>query len=244
VKQGEGVGAYVSYKVRTKTSLPNFKSGEVEVVRRFRDFSWLADKLREKYKGVIVPPLPEKNAVQKYQMSTEFIESRRKALQIFINRVCAHEALSNAEELQLFLEATEDVWAIEVARMNQAEGGAGTKINKFFKGTLTTAQSFLQRASEEEREDPEYLKMKEYLGNLESHLSEAHRQSARLIKKQNELGLAVGEFGQAADKLGKYEESNVQVAFTNLGKHTGPLPLPLSSLGNHRCICRGAVYAY
>lgn len=221
VKQGEGVSAYVSYKVRTKTSLAKFNSNEMEVVRRFRDFSWLGEKLREKYKGVIIPPLPEKNAVQKYQMSTEFIESRRKALQVFINRVCAHETLSDAQELQLFLEAQEDVWAMEVARMNQEEGGTGTKINKFFKGTLTTAQSFLQRGTEEDREDPDYLKMKDYLGHLESHLGEAHRQSARLIKKQNELGWAVGEFGQAADKLGKYEEGRVQEAFTYLGKHSG-----------------------
>ena len=230
VKQGEGVGAYVSYRVRTKTTLPSFSNGEFEVVRRFRDFSWLADKLREKYKGVIIPPLPEKNAVQKYQMSTEFIESRRKALQVFINRVCAHDALSEAEELKLFLEATEDVWAMSVARMNQEEGGAGTKLNKFFKGTLTTAQSFLHRGAEDDREDPEYLKMKEYLGHLESHLSEAHRQSARLIKKQNELGLAVGEFGQAADKLGKYEDGRVQEAFTELGKHTGNVCLPLETV--------------
>lgn len=33
-------------------------------------------------RGVIIPPLPEKNAVQKFQMSTEFIEDRRRALQV------------------------------------------------------------------------------------------------------------------------------------------------------------------
>lgn len=37
--------------------------------------------------GVIVPPLPEKNVVEKYKMTTEFIEQRRAALTIFINRV-------------------------------------------------------------------------------------------------------------------------------------------------------------
>lgn len=40
--------------------------------------------------GVIIPPLPEKNVVQKYQMTTEFIETRRRALQVFINRVVRH----------------------------------------------------------------------------------------------------------------------------------------------------------
>lgn len=34
-----------------------------------------------------MPPLPEKNVVQKYQMTTEFIEQRRRALAVFINRV-------------------------------------------------------------------------------------------------------------------------------------------------------------
>ena len=37
--------------------------------------------------GIIIPPLPEKNVVQKYQMTTEFIEARRRALTVFINRV-------------------------------------------------------------------------------------------------------------------------------------------------------------
>lgn len=40
-------------------------------------------------RGVIIPPLPEKNAVQKFQMSSEFVEDRRRALQVRVLRVCA-----------------------------------------------------------------------------------------------------------------------------------------------------------
>lgn len=79
--------AYVSYKILTKTSMSQYKSSQSEVIRRFRDFAWLYDKIHEKNKGIIVPPLPEKNAVQKYQMSMDFIEQRRRALEVFINRV-------------------------------------------------------------------------------------------------------------------------------------------------------------
>ena len=32
--------------------------------------------------GVIVPPLPEKSTVQKFQMGTEFLEQRRRALEV------------------------------------------------------------------------------------------------------------------------------------------------------------------
>lgn len=52
VKQGEGVSAYVSYKVSTKTTHSNYAKPFYEVIRRFRDFSWLHDKLQEKNKGV------------------------------------------------------------------------------------------------------------------------------------------------------------------------------------------------
>ncbi len=34
-----------------------------------------------------MPPIPEKNVVQKYQASTEFIVQRQQALNVFINRV-------------------------------------------------------------------------------------------------------------------------------------------------------------
>ncbi len=76
------MAAYVSYKVRTKTTHSAYEAPFNEVARRFRDFAWLHDKLVEKNKGHIVPPLPEKSAVQKYQMATDFIEQRRRALQV------------------------------------------------------------------------------------------------------------------------------------------------------------------
>ena len=37
--------------------------------------------------GTIVPALPEKNVVEKYKMNADFIEQRRAALTVFINRV-------------------------------------------------------------------------------------------------------------------------------------------------------------
>ena len=81
VKQGEGVSAYVTFKVRTRTTHPAYTRPTSEVVRRFSHFSWLHQKLTEKHKGCIVPALPEKSAMQKFQMSLDFIEQRRRALQ-------------------------------------------------------------------------------------------------------------------------------------------------------------------
>lgn len=70
VKQGEGIGAYVSYRVSTETTLPQYQQQEVEVIRRFKDFAWLKDKLNEKNPGVIIPPLPEKGEFREEFVAT------------------------------------------------------------------------------------------------------------------------------------------------------------------------------
>jgi sorting nexin-1/2 len=69
-------------QVRTHTRLPQYNRPSCEVIRRFRDFVHLEGQLAEKHRGIILPPLPEKNAVQKFQMSQEFIGDRRRALQV------------------------------------------------------------------------------------------------------------------------------------------------------------------
>jgi len=43
--------AFHTYKVRTKTSLPQYRNPTMEVVRRFRDFAWLHQRLAEHNRG-------------------------------------------------------------------------------------------------------------------------------------------------------------------------------------------------
>nr|GLL24706.1 sorting nexin 1-like isoform X3 [Ipomoea trifida] len=106
-KMGNGVQAYISYKVIAKTNLPEYQAQEKIVIRRYSDFVWLRDRLFEKYKGIFIPPLPEKNTVEKFRFSAEFIEMRRQALDIFINRVASHNGLRQSEDLRIFLQADE-----------------------------------------------------------------------------------------------------------------------------------------
>lgn len=219
VKQGDGVSAYVSFKVRTRTSNDKYKRPASEVIRRFRDFSWLHHQLTEKNKGIIVPALPEKSAMQKFQMSTEFIEQRRRALQVFINKIAAHPVLKESRELQIFLEANEEEWALEMAKAQAETAVTNKKMDgafQWFKTLQHSASNVLAGKSDESAEDPEYIKVKEYITNLEGHLAEAHRQAGRLIKKENELGVALADFGSAAEQLGRHEEGDLQKALSLL----------------------------
>jgi hypothetical protein len=62
-------------------------------------------------RGVIIPPLPEKNAVQKFQMSTEFIEDRRRALQVN-KSLSLHELQQKLGLPDGALQARQDVHAV------------------------------------------------------------------------------------------------------------------------------------
>jgi hypothetical protein len=69
--------------VRSSCTLPQYSRRDNEVIRRFRDFDWLAGQLGRAHRGVIVPPLPDKSAVSKITgAGADFIEERRRGLQV------------------------------------------------------------------------------------------------------------------------------------------------------------------
>eukprot|EP01024_Parvocaulis_polyphysoides_P016853 TRINITY_DN17476_c0_g1_i1.p1 TRINITY_DN17476_c0_g1~~TRINITY_DN17476_c0_g1_i1.p1 ORF type:complete len:408 (+),score=79.78 TRINITY_DN17476_c0_g1_i1:90-1313(+) len=225
-KQGEGVNAYISYKVKTNSTLSTFKSGQSEVIRRFSDFDFMDSQIKQQYKGVIVPPLPEKDVIQKYKYNQEFIEKRRRALQVYINRVANHPELYKTKEVQLFLEASEQDWWQHKRLYKHEENAQKSTVGQtmqFLKGIAHTTTNLVQGRSVEAEEDPEYLRIREYVFQLEKHLSDTYRRASDLVNKQQALGGALSDFGDAADKLGKFEQPRLQEAFSQLGRHAGDL---------------------
>ncbi|RXN28619.1 sorting nexin-2 isoform X1 [Labeo rohita] len=116
-KVGDGMNAYMVYKVTTKTSLSIFSRDEVSVKRRFSDFLGLHSKLASKYMhiGYIVPPAPEKSIVgmtkvkvgKEDMSSVEFVEKRRSALERYLLRTVKHPALLKDPDVLQFLESSE-----------------------------------------------------------------------------------------------------------------------------------------
>uniref|UniRef100_A0A8C3C001 Sorting nexin-2 n=1 Tax=Cairina moschata TaxID=8855 RepID=A0A8C3C001_CAIMO len=130
-KVGDGMNAYMAYRVTTKTSLSMFHKNEFSVKRRFSDFLGLHSKLATKYMhiGYIVPPAPEKSIVgmtkvkvgKEDSSSTEFVEKRRAALERYLQRTVKHPTLLQDPDLRQFLESSELPRAVNT----QALSGAG-----------------------------------------------------------------------------------------------------------------------
>ncbi|GJM92475.1 hypothetical protein PR202_ga08951 [Eleusine coracana subsp. coracana] len=228
VKMGTGVQAYISYRVITKTNLPEFEGPEKIVIRRYSDFEWLHARLAEKYKGIFIPPLPEKNAVEKFRFSKEFIELRRQALDLFINRIASHPELKQSEDLRTFLQADEEQ---RMDRARSYETGIFKKPSDFlqmFKDVQSKVSDVvLGKEKPVEESTPEYEKLKNYIFELENHLAEAQKQAFRLVKRHRELGQSLADFGKAIKLLGACEGDLMEKVFSEVGSKSEMLSIKL-----------------
>ncbi|KAI4370167.1 hypothetical protein MLD38_018543 [Melastoma candidum] len=228
VKMGTGVQAYISYRVITKTNMTEYQGSEKIVIRRYSDFVWLYDRLFEKYKGVFIPPLPEKSAVEKFRFSAEFIEMRRQALDLFVNRIASHQELRQSEDLRTFLQVDEEV----MERIRSYETGLFKKkpadliqIFKDVQSKVTDVVLGKEKPVEESSED--YEKLKHYIFELENHLAEAQKQAYRLVKRHRELGNSLSDFGKAVKLLSACEGDNLGKAFSELGAKSEAVSMKL-----------------
>uniref|UniRef100_A0A2P2KKZ9 Sorting nexin 1 isoform X1 n=1 Tax=Rhizophora mucronata TaxID=61149 RepID=A0A2P2KKZ9_RHIMU len=228
VKLGNGVQAYISYRVITKTNFPDYQGPEKIVIRRYSDFVWLRDRLFERYKGIFIPPLPEKSAVEKFRFSAEFIEMRRQALDVFVNRVASHRDLQQSDDLRLFLQADEET----MERLRSYETGIFKKkpadLMQIFKDVQSKVSDVvLGKEKPVEESNPEYEKLKHYIFELENHLAEAQKHAYRLVKRHRELGQSLSDFGKAAKLLGACEGDALGKVFSELGAKSESLSLKL-----------------
>ncbi|KAM7254689.1 hypothetical protein ACFE04_019930 [Oxalis oulophora] len=246
VKLGNGVQSFISYRVITKTNFPEYQGPEKIVIRRYSDFVWLRERLFDKYKGIFIPPLPEKSAVEKFRFSAEFIEMRRQALDVFVNRIASHQQLRHCDDLRNFLQADEEM----MERLRSQETGIFKKkpadLMQIFKVKISSNLSYVQQDVQSkvsdvvlgkekpvEESNPQYEKMKHYIFELENHLAEAQKHAYRLVKRHRELGQSLSEFGKAAKLLGACEGNGLGKAFLELGAKSETLSIRLQKEAHH-----------
>ncbi|KAK9196705.1 hypothetical protein WN943_004836 [Citrus x changshan-huyou] len=225
VKLGNGVQAYISYRVITKTNFPEYQGPEKIVIRRYSDFVWLRDRLFEKYKGIFIPPLPEKSAVEKFRFSAEFIEMRRQGLDLFVNRIASHPELQQINTNVISVVQT-------MERLRSQDTGYFKKkpadLMQIFKDVQSKVSDVvLGKEKPVEESNPEYEKLKHYIFELENHLAEAQKHAYRLVKRHRELGESLSDFGKAAKLLGACEGDALGKAFSELGMKSEALSVKL-----------------
>uniref|UniRef100_A0A8B9KSX0 Sorting nexin-2 n=1 Tax=Astyanax mexicanus TaxID=7994 RepID=A0A8B9KSX0_ASTMX len=206
-KVGDGMNAYMAYKVTTKTSLNLFNRNEFTVKRRFSDFLGLHSKLASKYLhiGYIVPPAPEKSIVGMTKVkvgkedlsSAEFVEKRRSALERYLMRTVNHPALLKDPDVIQFLESTELPRAVST----QALSGAGIlrMVNK-------AAEAVNKMTIKMNESDAWFEEKQQQFENLDVQLRKLHASVESLVCHRKELSVNTASFAKSAAMLGNSED--------------------------------------
>ncbi|KAK6639818.1 hypothetical protein RUM43_008093 [Polyplax serrata] len=175
---------YITFKVTTKTTRPEFKLNSYSVKRRYNDFAWLRQNLISEYPTHIVPPIPVKHSLieQLDRYGKEFVTTRMNGLQTFLTRLVKHPILSCSTSFTVFLTANNEEFQYH---KKVTAGGLFSKISDSI-NNLSTMYI-------EARRSPELNKLNEYLTILPEKLSHLCKISQRIYKERTEEAADLAE---------------------------------------------------
>ncbi len=96
-EEGRMVSKFVSYAVTVRPPPP----GTSHVRRRFSDFEWLRDTLKQMFPGVFIPSVGRKQVVGRFE--DKFLTLRALGLQRFMRRIAAVPFLAQTDVYQMFI---------------------------------------------------------------------------------------------------------------------------------------------
>jgi len=223
----EGVMSYTTYKVNTMTNRPDLGGSSFSVIRRFTHFKDLHRQLADEFPGAVVPPLPEKRGLGRFE--DEFVEARRRNLERFLERVALHPELKASAHLVRFLTADEAELGGEPEDGAGGEDGApaakGKGLMSWVKKTVNKATALSTQLGAtphvnptQTPEDLRFEELSEYIKGLEIQLDNVATHARALKERNAELGKGLFDFGLSFSLLGEAEKSELGAALTSMGR--------------------------
>ncbi|OJJ49308.1 hypothetical protein ASPZODRAFT_129746 [Penicilliopsis zonata CBS 506.65] len=198
-KVGDLTSSHIVYQVRTKTTSKAYRVPEFTVSRRYRDFLWLYSSLHNNNPGVVVPPPPEKQAVGRFD--TNFVESRRAALERMLNKIAGHSVLQHDADLKIFLES--ESFNLDVKNKENKEPDLGQN-----KGMLSSFGISVGGSSGKFVEHDDWFHdRKIYMDALENQLKALMKSIDTVVAQRKGLSEAAGDFSASLHALAAVELS-------------------------------------
>ncbi|CAF1307551.1 unnamed protein product, partial [Didymodactylos carnosus] len=113
-----GFKTFMEYKIQAQ------RPGGKLVGRRYKQFDWLHDQLVLKYRFICIPPLPGKQIAGRFEQ--DFVQERKRLLELWLNRICRHPVLCASFPVQHFLtcelsEKTVKEWKVGKRKIEKDE---------------------------------------------------------------------------------------------------------------------------
>lgn len=208
VKQGDGIKAYATYKIKCvrpggRSSTTSSKSGggggdvHTEVFRRYSDFCWLHDALQYGFPGAIVPPLPEKKLTGTFE--TDFLQNRTRYLQKFVDRCLEHPELKQSRILLRFLTTVDPDEFQEVKGAEKVSQGllikwlaqTGARAYKSVAGLAGFSSSSLPTTSDDEV----FEDIQRYVAMIEPHIQNTAKFAESIMGDRKEMATCHFDLG-------------------------------------------------
>jgi len=162
----------------------------LEIQRRYNDFDWLHQRLRVEYPHVLIPPIPVKSIMNRF--NAEFIISRCKSLQQFLICVFNHKELRHSDSLKVFLAETDEEFQNLRSRLTSNSTSKeifSSLVDSVVNGKITSTVV---------EPDPWYDSVKSYINNFEIYIQKTHKVVTEMIQKEQEQVQALLQFSEAA----------------------------------------------
>lgn len=208
--------SYISYLVKTRSTLPVFQRQEFGVRRRYNDFVFLHTILTQAYPASAIPPLPDKHAsayLKGGRFDPEFTSRRCHSLDRFLTRCALHPTLKRATELHTFLESGD--WnsytrSLHHTRRATMDGG-GSGMMEGLTDTLMGAFSKLAKP------DKRFTDVKERAEKLSRDLSQIEKLIGRIVRRETDLDVDFSEMSHHFARLAEIEPE-LEKEFEDLAK--------------------------
>ncbi|KAJ5292619.1 uncharacterized protein N7443_008572 [Penicillium atrosanguineum] len=197
-KVGDLTSSHIVYQIRTRTTSKAYRVPEFSVSRRYRDFLWLYNSMHGNNPGVVVAPPPEKQAVGRFD--TNFVESRRAALERMLNKIAGHPILQHDGDLKIFLES--DAFNVDVKNKENREPDLGQS-----KGMLSSLGISVGGGGKFVEHDDWFHDRKIYLDALENQLKALMKSMDTVVMQRKGLAEAAGDFSGSLHALASVELS-------------------------------------
>ncbi|XP_032406966.1 sorting nexin-7 isoform X2 [Xiphophorus hellerii] len=189
------IETFITYRVVTRTTRSEFDSSEYEVRRRYQDFLWLKSRLEENYPTLIVHPLPEKFVMKSMveRFNDDFIETRRKALHRFLNRITEHPILSCSHHFKVFL--TEE----ELAPHRKLGPGFLSRMSETMRAMANSVRGLRSKLEE-------FAIMQEYVDDFSNNMCSVDKVTHRITKEHREYMDELKQYGPTYFQWAESEE--------------------------------------
>uniref|UniRef100_F7FDN6 Sorting nexin 7 n=2 Tax=Ornithorhynchus anatinus TaxID=9258 RepID=F7FDN6_ORNAN len=195
------IETFITYRITTKTSRGEFDASEYEVRRRYQDFLWLKGKLEDAHPTLIIPPLPEKFIMKGMveRFNDDFIETRKKALHKFLNRIADHPTLTFNEDFKVFL--TAQAW--ELSSYKKQGPGLLSRMGQTVRAVASSVRGVKNRPDE-------FIEMSDYVEIFSQKINLIDKISHRIYKEEREYFEEMKEYGPIHTLWSASEEDLVE----------------------------------